>query len=86
MAVLEAMACGLPALGTPVGVIKDIACRPPQRSPARLAAQIIELLSDETGYLQMRRQARQTVENDFSLPVTLNNFMKIYAMAYTRSI
>jgi len=78
MAVLEAMACGLPVLSTPVGVARDVACLPPQTSAEALAAQVIEILSDEARYLELRRQARQTVEATYSLPIATSNFLKIY--------
>lgn len=81
LAVLEAMACGVPALGTPVGVVPEVACRPPQTSAAALAGQVIEIFNDEFHYQALRRQARQIVEAEYSLPVAANNFLKIYAEA-----
>ncbi|MFQ5614366.1 MAG: glycosyltransferase family 4 protein [Anaerolineae bacterium] len=78
MAVLEAMACGLPVLGTPAGVVRDVACRPAQTSKEALAAQVVEVLSDADLYRQMSRQARRRVEEEFSLPVTAENFTSIY--------
>jgi len=78
MAVLETMACGLPVLSTPVGVARDVVCLPPQTSAEALAAQVIEILSDEARYLELRRQARQTVEATYSLPIATSNFLKIY--------
>lgn len=85
MAVLEAMACGLPALGTPVGVVKDVACLPPQTSATALAAQAIEILSDEVRHQELSRQARRCVEAEYSLPVTTRNFLKIYNEAWRHS-
>lgn len=84
MAVLEAMACGLPVLGTPVGVVREIACLPAQTSKEALAAQVIELFSDEIRYLELRQQARQTVEQGFSLAVVTANFSRIYEELYTQ--
>jgi glycosyltransferase involved in cell wall biosynthesis len=81
MAVLEAMACGLPVLGTPVGVVRDVACLLPQTSAEALAAQVIEIFRDESRYQELRRQARQIVEAKYSLPVTTNIFLKIYDAA-----
>lgn len=78
MAVLEAMACGLPVIGTPVGVVQEVACLPPQTSAAALAAQIIELFDDLPRYQVLRQQARQVVETRFSLSLTTANFIKIY--------
>lgn len=78
MAVLEAMACGLPVIGTSVGVVREVACLPPQTSAAALAAQIIELFDDLPHYQQLRQQARQVVETRFSLALTTANFLKIY--------
>ncbi len=81
MAVLEAMACGLPLVGTPVGVARELACLPPRASAEALAAQVIEVFGDESRYQVLRRQARQIIEAEYSLPVTTRNFLKIYAEA-----
>lgn len=81
MAVLEAMACGLPVLGTPVGVVEDLACRPASWSKEVLAAQVSEIFKDKPHYLALRRQARQEIEERFSLPVTTQTFQKIYQEA-----
>lgn len=79
MAVLEAMACGVPVLGTPVGVVRDVACRPANSSAKVLAAQIVEVLNDEANYQKLCQQARQVAEERYSLSVTTNNFLEIYA-------
>ncbi|MCL4295341.1 MAG: glycosyltransferase family 4 protein [Anaerolineae bacterium] len=81
MAVLEAMACGLPVLGTPVGVALDVACWPPQASAEALAEQVIETLGNASRYQELCRQARQMIEAKYSLPVTTNRFLKVYAVA-----
>jgi glycosyltransferase involved in cell wall biosynthesis len=78
MAVLEAMACGLPVIGTPVGVVHDLACLPPQADPASLAEQVLQLFSDRERYLAWRQQARRCIENEFSLARTTANFLEIY--------
>ena len=79
MAVLEAMACGLPVLGTPVGVIKNLACKPAHVSAEVLAGQIVELLKDEAEYLQWRQKTRTIIEKEFGLPATTNKVLDIYA-------
>jgi glycosyltransferase involved in cell wall biosynthesis len=58
MAVIEALACGLPVLGTPVGVLPQIAAAPPQETAVALAAQIPPLLQPDH-YARQRQQARQ---------------------------
>jgi glycosyltransferase involved in cell wall biosynthesis len=78
MAMLEAMACGLPVLGTPVGVVREVACRPAHTGADVLSNQAIDILSDEASYLQLRHQARLVVEEEFSLTKTTNNFLRIY--------
>lgn len=83
LAVLEAMACGLPVLGTPVGIVKDVACLPPASSAEVLATQVVEVFRDPTRYQALGQQARQMVEEQFSLPATMNNFLKIYVTAQT---
>ncbi len=78
MAVLEAMACGLPALGTPVGVAAEVACLPPSSEAAVLAEQVVAVLSDEPGYQDLQQQARRVVAERFSVAVVVNNFLEIY--------
>jgi glycosyltransferase involved in cell wall biosynthesis len=85
MAVLEAMACGVPVLGTPVGVARDIACLPPQMTATALAGQVIEVIRAEARYQAFRRQARQIVEAEYSLPIAASRFSKIYAEALSTS-
>lgn len=81
IAVLEAMACGLPVLGTPVGVVRDLACLPPQTGAAALAAQVIELLSDAARYVTFKHQARHIIEQQFSLTITNQIFQTLYQVA-----
>ena len=78
MSVLEAMACGLPTVGTPVGVLPEIACRPPTWSEEQLAAQIIDILAHKQPYARLRGQARATVESGYSLVGTLERFQSLY--------
>lgn len=75
MAVLEAMACGLPLIGTPVGVARDVACLPAQESAGMLAGQAVQILSERAAY---PGRARAIVEREFSLDVALRNFLNIY--------
>lgn len=78
MSVLEAMACGLPAVGTPVGVMPEVACEPATWSEGELAAQIIRLLEDERAFGVLRRQARETVESGYSLAGSLEKLLILY--------
>ncbi|MBE2197660.1 MAG: glycosyltransferase family 4 protein [Anaerolinea sp.] len=77
MAVIEALACGLPALGTPVGVLPQVAAAPPRQSAAALAAQIAALLQPEV-YAEQRQWARQQAEDNFSLPYMTARFVQLY--------
>ena len=78
LAVLEAMACGAPALGTPVGVVREVACRPAQASVEGLAAQVSQALGDWAQWREKSAQARRLVEQEFSLPVASRNFLRLY--------
>lgn len=86
LAVLEAMACGLPVVGTPVGVVRDVACLPPQTSVETLAAQVIRIFSDESHYQELCQQARQISESRYSLPITTRVFSEIYAAAVLNAL
>ena len=78
MSVLEAMACGLPAVGTPVGVMPEVACAPAAWSEEEIADQIVHLLADERAFGELRRRARATVENDYGLAGSLKNLLSLY--------
>jgi glycosyltransferase involved in cell wall biosynthesis len=77
MSVIEALACGLPVLGTPVGVLPQVAAAPPQETAEALAAQIPPLLQPEV-YARQRQRARQLAADTFSLPRTTARFGQLY--------
>jgi glycosyltransferase involved in cell wall biosynthesis len=78
MSVLEAMACGLPVVGTPVGVTAELAHLPATNEANELATQIVEILSDTADYENHRRRARQRIVDDYSLDQTVDRFLDIY--------
>ena len=78
MAVLESMACGLPLVGTPVGVARDLAYAPAVEDPAGLAAQIVALAQDHGRYARCRAEARAQAVAQFSLPVTVARYGQLY--------
>lgn len=78
MAVLEAMACGLPVLGTPVGVTAELAALPASKDPDTLAAQAVQLLGDPGLYNAHSVQARKTVEDEYSLDKSVQRYAAIY--------
>ncbi len=78
MAVLEAMACGLPAIGTPVGVLPEVAVRPASADPDTLARQAVDLLSQPDELQILGQQARSRIEAGFDLLQTANNFTTLY--------
>ncbi|MGH2537299.1 MAG: glycosyltransferase, partial [Candidatus Promineifilaceae bacterium] len=67
MSLLEAMACGRPAIGTPVGVLPQVSPCPPSAEPEALAAAAADLLSDPGRYTALAAEARRRVEAEFSL-------------------
>lgn len=78
MAVLEAMACGLPLVGTPVGVARELACGPAGEDPAGLAAQIVALAREPGRYARCRAEARAQAVAQYSLPVTVARYEQLY--------
>jgi glycosyltransferase involved in cell wall biosynthesis len=78
MAPLEALACGLPVLGTPVGILPEVAARPATTSVAELSEQVLELAQNRSVYLEARSAARRRAEDDFSWETSLARFNKLY--------
>lgn len=78
MAVLEAMACGLPAIGTPVGVMPQVACLAPSWDKHVLAGQAIAVLRERDRFGQRREVARATAVTQYDLSVTISQFSKLY--------
>ena len=75
VAVLEAMACGLPAVGSDVAGVADALPRGeadggiivPRDNPAALAGALLRLLDDSELAERLGRVARQRMETEFSL-------------------
>lgn len=78
MAALEAAACGLPVVGTPVGVLPEIGVI--ARDEAELAQHLIELMGDLPRRKTLGEAARAKVEADFSLAVAMERFMEVYRL------
>jgi glycosyltransferase involved in cell wall biosynthesis len=83
MAVLEAAACGVPTVGTSVGVVPELA---PDAAVAvrigdaqALAEAIAALLADPARLASMGRAARARVEAEYSLERCVERFRQLYA-------
>lgn len=79
MAVLEAMACGLPAIGTPVGVLPEVAAAPPAWEAETIAGQVLELWRDSACFERAAGEAASTVAERYGLAASLQRFDDLYA-------
>jgi glycosyltransferase involved in cell wall biosynthesis len=79
MAVLEAMACGLPAIGTPVGVLPEVAAAQLAWEAETIAGQAVTLWRDSAGYKRAAGEAAKTVAQRYSLPAAMHRFDNLYA-------
>ncbi len=89
MAVLEAAACGLPAVGTAVGVLPDLAPEAawavPVGDAAALAEAIIALWHDPPRRAAMAQAAWAIVAAEYSLERAADRFWELYQAALQRS-
>lgn len=76
MALLEAAACGVPAVGTPVGVLPEVGL--PAADEATLAETLGGLLGDPARRKALGQAARERVEEEFSLEGTMRRFRALY--------
>jgi glycosyltransferase involved in cell wall biosynthesis len=77
MALLEAAACGVPAAGTPVGVLPELGL--PASTEAELAETLTSLLADAPRRQARGEAARQCVREKFSLEGAMAHFRALYA-------
>jgi glycosyltransferase involved in cell wall biosynthesis len=78
VAVLEALACGLPLLGTPVGLLPEVACLPPGWDAGWLADQAISLLRDRETYRRCAQAGLSQAADEFSIEQTIRRFRRLY--------
>ena len=76
LAVLEAAACALPAVGTMVGVLPEVGQA--EVSDAGLVARVCQLLRDPAQRQALGQAARKQVLEQFSLEAALERFWQIY--------
>ena len=84
---LEAMACGLPAVGSDVGGISDIiqhedtGLLAQQKDPQDLADQITKILSDERLRKKVIKNGHNLIHTQFSWEAVTDRFVEIYLEA-----
>ena len=83
MAAVEAAACGLPVLGTAVGVVADwapeAAIAVPPGDPLRLAQAILTVLEDPARRRALGDAARARVESAYRLETAAQRFERLYS-------
>ncbi len=76
MALLEAAACGVPAVGTAVGVLPEIG--QVAETEAAMARQLNDLMADDAGRHAAGLAARKRVEAGYSLAGAVERFVNLY--------
>ncbi len=76
MALLEAAACAVPAVGTPVGILPEIGLT--TCGEEDLACQLAELLQDPVRLENLGQAALAKVQHDLSAKTTVGRFIDLY--------
>ncbi|HEY1721216.1 MAG TPA: glycosyltransferase [Magnetospirillaceae bacterium] len=81
--VAEAMACGVPAVGTAVGdmalILGDVGMVVPPRDPVALGAAMNRILDlDPPARAELSRRARARIESMFSVPAMVSAYRQLY--------
>jgi glycosyltransferase involved in cell wall biosynthesis len=72
------MACGLPVVGTPAGLLPEVAALPAASTAEQLAQQVVSLFSDRTLLAGLGEAARRLVESQYSLDSASQGFTALY--------
>jgi glycosyltransferase involved in cell wall biosynthesis len=78
ISVIESQACGLPVLGTPVGILPEVASRPASNARVELAKQVLDVLGDHTNYFNLRDSAVKSAAEKFDLDSCVADFVDTY--------
>lgn len=82
MVTLEAAACGIPTVGTAVGLLPDypdLGVSVPVGDDVALAHAINNLLTDKQKRIELGQSARKLVEEHFTIEETVRQFRALYA-------
>ena len=81
---LEAMSCGLPVVATSIGGNSDLirdghnGCLIPPRDSGKLGTVLLKLLGDEDASFKMGKEARRTIEMNYSMDKIVDKYIKLY--------
>lgn len=86
MALLEALSCGLPAIGSNVGGIPDILDHGhcglivERRNPQQIASALERFLSDEQFRLELRTKSRERALKEFSISASADSYRNLLGL------
>ena len=91
VSIVEALACGLPVVSTPVTGIPEAVTDGyngmlvPESDPVALAEAIRSLITDPPKYEAMRYNARESVENQFNLLSSAKELNELFHWSIAQS-
>jgi glycosyltransferase involved in cell wall biosynthesis len=89
VSLLQAAACGVPIIGTPVGGISEIVregvngCLVPPGNAEAIASRVIEILGDQSRLSRMGKAGRELVKKEFSISNMVDANFKVYNQMFS---